>query len=301
MPLAVTSPDFQAFPAYTAEALRKPLQQLKTMANVDEIARYGKRFVRYFYDPMPRNDDNSGAFIWCLGRRYESQTPRPSTPLHGSPNSPNSLHASSASRVSEPLSSEAESLDSEPIRIDKQAGAEAPNAEAPNEDYNDDGGWPAPFLDDFESRIWMTYRSNFQPISKSQDPRAAAALSFAVRIRQLGQNEGFTSDTGWGCMIRSGQSLLANTLSLIKLGRGTISDSIRIRTRTNCCRMETRRKGGGRARTTISLCRRPKSSILSAPLRRTRSDCMWKASRRMVRPFSYGKMHTVCAPGHTTY
>jgi len=93
--------------------------------------------------------------------------------------------------------------------------------EAVKEDHlGDDAGWPAAFLDDFESRIWMTYRSSFPSIPRSQDPKAAGALTFAVRLRnQLGQAEGFSSDTGWGCMIRSGQSLLANAMLISSLGR----------------------------------------------------------------------------------
>jgi cysteine protease ATG4 len=184
------------------------------MTNADEIARYGKRFVRYFYDPMPRNDDISGAPIWCLGRRYESQPPPLTTSLQNSP----SLQASSTFKDSESLS-EHDSRTGDTVHVQNEAGAEAPNAEALKED-NDDGGWPAPFLDDFESRIWLTYRSNFTPIARAQDPKATAAMSFAVRLRTLAQQEGFTSDTGWGCMIRSGQSLLANALLETRLGRG---------------------------------------------------------------------------------
>jgi cysteine protease ATG4 len=86
---------------------------------------------------------------------------------------------------------------------------------------NDDGGWPPAFLDDFEARIWLTYRSSFPAIAKSDDPKAASAMSLSVRLRnQLVEQGRFTSDTGWGCMIRSGQSLLANALVILKLGRG---------------------------------------------------------------------------------
>lgn len=81
--------------------------------------------------------------------------------------------------------------------------------------------WPNAFLDDFESRIWMTYRSNFPPIPRNNTPEATSSMTLGVRLRsQLMDSQGFTSDTGWGCMIRSGQSLLANTLSVIQLGRG---------------------------------------------------------------------------------
>ena len=110
------------------------------------------------------------------------------------------------------------------------------NAVAPHEDVNpatselngarEDGhqaseneldrGWPPEFLDDCESRIWFTYRSNFPAIRKSSD----AAMTLSVRLRNLSDQSGFTSDTGWGCMIRSGQSLLANALVILRLGRG---------------------------------------------------------------------------------
>jgi cysteine protease ATG4 len=180
------------------------------MTNADEIARYGKRFVRYFYDPMPRNDDTSGAPIWCLGKRYESQPPPLTTSIKDSPNQQSLKDSDTIS--------DHDSRTGDTVHVQNEAGAEAPNAEALKE--SDDGGWPTPFLDDFESRIWLTYRSNFVPIARAQDPKAAAAMSFAVRLRTLAQQEGFTSDTGWGCMIRSGQSLLANALLEVRLGRG---------------------------------------------------------------------------------
>jgi cysteine protease ATG4 len=201
------------------------------MANGDEIARLGKRFVKIFYDPIPRNDDVSGAPIWCLGTRYESSPPLDASFVSVSPNSPQD---SAISRTSDQPSSD----DDLHRQTDHTPNAEQGTAQEATpiatDAANDDGGWPAPFLHDFESRIWFTYRSGFAVISKSQQPNAAGALSFAVRLRsQLGQLDGFTSDTGWGCMIRSGQSLLANSLVLAKLGRGM--PALRMGRKGNAC------------------------------------------------------------------
>ncbi|CAG8132937.1 unnamed protein product [Penicillium olsonii] len=81
--------------------------------------------------------------------------------------------------------------------------------------------WPKAFISDFGSRVWITYRSNFIPIPRTKTPEATSSMTLGVRLRsQLMDSQGFTSDTGWGCMIRSGQALLANTLSILVLGRG---------------------------------------------------------------------------------
>jgi cysteine protease ATG4 len=81
--------------------------------------------------------------------------------------------------------------------------------------------WPEAFLSDFESKIWMTYRSNFTPIPKDPTRDGSTSLTLSVRLRsQLLESQGFTADTGWGCMIRSGQSLLANAMAILSLGRG---------------------------------------------------------------------------------
>ena len=50
---------------------------------------------------------------------------------------------------------------------------------------------------DFASKIWMTYRRDMEELTPS----------------------GLRSDCGWGCMIRSGQMLVANALTLQRLGR----------------------------------------------------------------------------------
>jgi cysteine protease ATG4 len=205
-----------------------------------DFARYGKKLVQLFWDPLPRNTDLSATPIYCLGVPYENQIPPPPAAAPtaeqrpASPSAPSPSDDSAASRsfeaVSEVVSEPEEITRSQAIGGDGGSGDGGSQDSSQNRfAADDDGGWPPAFLDDFESRIRLTYRSSFPPIPKSQDPKAAAAMSLAVRIRQLGQQEGFTSDTGWGCMIRTGQSLLANTLLFTELGRGKPKSRVRKR------------------------------------------------------------------------
>jgi cysteine protease ATG4 len=182
-----------------------------------------KRFVRYFYDPQPKNDDMSGMPIWCLGREYSSgPPPRPvSTTDHD-----DIVEIASSTDSHAPSDTTISTSPELPASIPPVSSGSFDDASLVNGDNvpslsNDpfDGSWPTPFLDDFESKIRMTYRSNFPPITRSQDPAASTGMTFAVRLRNLAEREGFSSDTGWGCMIRSGQSLLANALILLQLGR----------------------------------------------------------------------------------
>ncbi|PFH45372.1 hypothetical protein AMATHDRAFT_9389 [Amanita thiersii Skay4041] len=108
-------------------------------------------------------------------------------------------------------------------------------------------GWPPAFYADFTSRVWLTYRSQFPPIRDGRladlgecggagagagaggptqsvvDVMAATSSPTTVRTRtwlwSSTAEKGWTSDSGWGCMLRTGQSLLANTLIHLHLGR----------------------------------------------------------------------------------
>lgn len=162
---------------------------------MNDFERVGRNIVRTFYDPLPTNDSNEP--IWLLGQRYN---PRPPADTPSEPTAPPTDRTEDESWIR--------------TSIDEKDRKEAPNGEDPTQ-Y---GNWPSAFLDDFESRIWMTYRSGFTAIQKSQDPKATSAMSFRVRMQNLA-SPGFTSDTGFGCMIRSGQCILANALQTLRLGR----------------------------------------------------------------------------------
>ncbi|KAI1262032.1 cysteine protease atg4 [Xylariaceae sp. FL1019] len=179
---------------------------------MDTTVDIGRRIVQMFWDPDPTNDVLHDQPVWCLGQSYRlNNSPKPHRPSPQQSEPPPALEPEVPSPAQRPETLPETPPDSFSSSFDSSLA------------YDDapvDGGWPPAFLDDFESRIWMTYRSDFPPISKSQDPNALAALSFSMRLKtQLSDQNGFTSDSGWGCMIRSGQSLLANAMAMQRLGR----------------------------------------------------------------------------------
>ncbi|KAJ5819663.1 Peptidase C54 [Penicillium riverlandense] len=165
-----------------------------------------KRIVQYFWDPEPKNDATPDAPIWCLGREYAPSQHTADEPIQAP-----------AGPVRE-TDSHKESPNHQTLDTSNSSSGHPPESISPNDPPTTT--WPDAFLADFESRLWITYRSNFTPIPKSNSQEAASSMTLSVRLRsQLMDSQGFTSDTGWGCMIRSGQSLLANTLAILSLGR----------------------------------------------------------------------------------
>lgn len=181
------------------------------MAGAAEFGRYGRRIVKLIWDPEPTNDPSANLPVWCLGCSYTHDSASPRT-LPASEDTPETSH-DDTTKASGAIPTNAP--DTPPDSVSSSF-----SSSLAYDDLGQDGGWPTAFLDDFESRIWMTYRSGFEIIPKSTDPKATYALSFAMRLKTLGDQSGFSSDSGWGCMIRSGQSLLANALSACYLGRG---------------------------------------------------------------------------------
>ncbi|KAG5925764.1 hypothetical protein E4U42_003988 [Claviceps africana] len=196
------------------------------IANVD-LGRY-RRIVQMFWDPEPVNDMNLDQPVWCLGCVYslsakENTTERPEA-------QEKSLVAEKKStREDRILDMSGDKADTTAMMNTNNANLQEPSLSpggmssflTSNDERVSGAGWPLAFLQDFDARFWMTYRSNFPVIAKSASPGATAALSLSMRVRsQLVDEEGFTSDSGWGCMIRSGQSLLCNAMAVLNLGRG---------------------------------------------------------------------------------
>ena len=225
-------------------------------AGAVEVGRVGRRFLHRIWDREPVNNRTVNEPVWCLGCSYTLDTKQYGSPLSSSslsqarantpPLDKSQLAGTHQHQESNGVPTDVPSSSSLPPVTATTAAcpsdtsvSAAPTGPQPGpsdtvldsvaggydsslayEEPGQDGGWPPAFLDDFESRIWMTYRTDFALIPRSSDPQASSALSFAMRIKTtFADLTGFSSDTGWGCMIRSGQSLLANAILVARLGR----------------------------------------------------------------------------------
>ena len=92
---------------------------------------------------------------------------------------------------------------------------------------------PPVFYSDFTSRIWLTYRSQFFPICdttlaalESEVSDSPTGMPSSPPAKQwnwpIGGEKGWTSNAGWGCMLRIGQLLLVNALLHLHLGQGML-------------------------------------------------------------------------------
>ncbi|KAI0668752.1 peptidase family C54-domain-containing protein [Trametes maxima] len=194
-------------------------------------ARHGKghldKAMRYLLD-SDATPDKCPEPIWLLGVQHPGYEPPPppAPDLAASPgrrNSSDSRRSPSSFR-----SSTSSPVGSGSVPPDPSLSQSLPASAGPSKDPSKN--WPPVFYSDFTSRIWLTYRSQFFPIRDTTLTALDAELSDDPTILPsspptkkwnwpLGGEKGWTTDAGWGCMLRTGQSLLANTLLHLHLGR----------------------------------------------------------------------------------
>lgn len=184
------------------------------------VAKHGKghldRAMRYLLD-SDSSTDKCTEPIWLLGVQHPGYEPPPTPPtgmaVSVSRSTSGSRRSSSSFRSSNSSFSTSEFA---PLSPSKQSNPAA--------------HWPPVFYADFTSRIWLTYRSQFTPIRDirladlSGDacdiPLSCSSPATAkTRPWHWGREKIWSTDSGWGCMLRTGQSLLANALIHTHLGR----------------------------------------------------------------------------------
>lgn len=182
-------------------------------------ARHGKgqldKVVRHILD-SDSYPDKSTETIWVMGVSHPGYEPIPP------PVTPPPPHRDSADSRRSPSSRRSSGSSANSYSTLNTSNSHASSKHA--------FSWPTAFHSDFTSRVWLTYRSHFTPIRginltslDSDSFESSLSSSQSKRWNWPGSagSKGWTSDTGWGCMLRTGQSMLANALVHLHLGRGT--------------------------------------------------------------------------------
>lgn len=195
------------------------------------VAKHGKghldKAMRYLLDSDATPDKCSDP-IWLLGVEHPGYEPSANPQSQASigrrssvesRRSPSSLRSSGSSPP--PIAIPG----ADPSLSQSQPASSSPSVKDPSKN------WPPVFYADYTSRIWLTYRSQFLPIRDitleelENPPPDSALVSASPQPKKwnwpLGGEKCWSSDAGWGCMLRTGQSLLANALLHVHLGRGT--------------------------------------------------------------------------------
>ncbi|KAI0329156.1 hypothetical protein GY45DRAFT_918401 [Cubamyces sp. BRFM 1775] len=195
-------------------------------------ARHGKghldKAMRYLLD-SDATPDKCPDPIWLLGVQHPGYEPSP-PPAPDLLASPGRRNSSDSRRSPSSFRSSTSSSPVAPTGAppDPSLSQSLPASAGPSKDPSKN--WPPVFYADFTSRIWLTYRSQFFPIRDttlaaldaelSDNPTGVPSSPPTKKWNwPLGGEKGWTTDAGWGCMLRTGQSLLANALLHLHLGR----------------------------------------------------------------------------------
>ena len=198
-------------------------------------AKHGKghldKAMRYLLD-SDSTPDRCTEPIWLLGVQHSGYEPSSLSapmvvPTHSMSSTRSRRNSGSFRSSASSISHLSTSSTTEQLSLSHSQSSVIPPS---SKHLNPAANWPPAFYADFTSRVWLTYRSNFMPIRDTRladlPHEASEVPSSPTTVKtkpwNWGSEKGWTSDSGWGCMLRTGQSLLASALVHLHLGRGMV-------------------------------------------------------------------------------